>query len=90
MPFNNFGVSNLSRVQQQTQQDNPETVTTILGSNIIFGKRGGEEGITHLFEENVFSLVLRIIILAVNEQEMMVFSFIQQFQKNSLCMKRVN
>ena len=73
MPFNNFGVSNLARVQQQTQQDNPETVTTILESN-----------------ENVFSLVLRIIILAVNEQEMMVFSFIQQFQKNSLCMKRVN
>ena len=45
MPFTNFGVSNLSRVQQQTQQDNPETVTTILESNIIYGKRGSEEGI---------------------------------------------
>ena len=45
MPSTNFGVSNLSRVQQQTQQDNPETVTTILESNIIYGKRGSEEGI---------------------------------------------
>ena len=45
MPFNNFGVSNLSRVLPLTQQDNPETVTTILGSNIIDGKRSGEEGI---------------------------------------------
>ena len=45
MPSTNFGVSNLARVQQQTQQDNPETVTTILGSNIIYGKRSSEEGI---------------------------------------------
>ena len=56
MPVTTIGVSNLARVRRFTQQDSNEALTSIPGSNIVYGKRGREEGIFHKRGDN-YSLI---------------------------------
>ena len=56
MPDTTIGVSNLTKVKSSSQQDSNEALTSIPGSNIVYGKRGREEGIFHKRGNN-YSLI---------------------------------
>ena len=56
MPSVNIGYSNLARAQPQTQRDRDGALTSIPGSNLLYGKRDREEGIFYKEGED-YSLI---------------------------------